>query len=194
VFTVKVKADGTLDRFKARLVARGFSQIYSIDYFETFALTVRIDTLYIFLAIAALKDWELIHMDVKNAFTESHLKEQIYLAPPQGVKVKDGYALRVLQSLYGLKQSARDWNSLCRDYLLSIGFKQSLADPCLFTHLERKIRLLVYVDDILSASEKLKDSDWVYAKLSERFTTKNLGDATKLLGIRITRDRKTREL
>ena len=194
VFTVKVKADGTLDRFKARLVARGFSQIYGIDYFETFAPTVRMDTLRIFLAIAALKDWELVHMDIKNAFTESHLKERIYLAPPQGVKVKDGYALRVLRSLYGLKQSARDWNHLCRDHLITIGFKQSLADPCLFTHQERRIRLLVYVDDILCAAENLEDSNWAYAKLSQRFTTKNLGDVTKLLGIRITRDRKAREI
>jgi hypothetical protein len=155
VFTVKVKSDGTLDRFKARLVARGFSQIYGIDYFETFAPTVRMDTLRIFLAVAALKDWELIHMDVKNAFTESHLKEQIYLAPPQGVKVKDGYALRVLRSLYGLKQSARDWNSLCRDYLLSIGFKQSLANLYLFSYQEHSVQLLVYIDNILCTSEKL---------------------------------------
>lgn len=194
VFTVKVKADGTLDRFKARLVARGFSQIYGIDYFETFAPTVRMDTLRTFIAVAAKKDWELTHMDIKNAFTESHLKEQIYLAPPQGVNVKDGYALRVLRSLYGLKQSARDWNHLCRDYLLTVGFKQSLADPCLFTHQERQIRLLVYVDDILCATEKIKDSDWVHSRLSQRFTTKNLGQATKLLGIRITRNRKTKEI
>jgi hypothetical protein len=152
------------------------------------------DTLRIFLAIAAKKDWELTHIDNKNAFTESHLKEQIYLAPPQGVEVKDGYALRVLRSLYGLKQSARDWNSLCRDYLLGVGFKQSLADPCLFTHQERHIQLLVYVDDILCASERIDDSNWLYLKLSERFKAKNLGDVVKLLGIRITRNRKTREI
>jgi hypothetical protein len=152
------------------------------------------DTLRVLIAIAAKKDLELTHMDIKNAFTESHLKEQIYLAPPQGVKVKDGYALRVLRSLYGLKQSARDWNHLCRDYLVTIGFKQSLADPCLFTHQERRIYLLVYVDDILCATEGLKDSEWVYSKLSQRFDTKNLGQATKLLGIRITRNRKTREI
>jgi hypothetical protein len=133
------------------------------------------DTLRIFLAVAALKDWELIHMDIKNAFTESHLKEEIYLALPQGVRVKDGYALRVLQSLYGLKQAARDWNSLCRDHLLSVGFKQSLADPCLFTHQERSVRLLLYVDDILCGCQKVADGEWVYLKLSERFTTKNLG-------------------
>ena len=103
VFIVKVKSDGTLDRFKARLVTRGFSQIYGIDYFETFARTVRMDTLRVFLAIAAKKNWDLTHMDVKNAFTESPLKEKIYLLPPKGVKVRKGYILHVLQSLYRLK-------------------------------------------------------------------------------------------
>ena len=98
-------------------------------------------------------------MDVKNAFTESHLKEKIYLSPPKGVKVKKGYALRVLRSLYGLKQAARDWNNLCRDHLRTIGFKQSLADPCLFTHSSRTIHLLVYIDDILCATENAKDTE-----------------------------------
>jgi hypothetical protein len=84
-------------------VVRGFSQIYGIDYFETFAPTTRMDTLRVLIAIAAKKDLELIHVDIKNAFTESHLKEQIYLAPLQGVKVKDSYILCVLRSLYGLK-------------------------------------------------------------------------------------------
>ena len=194
VFLVKIKSDGTLDRFKARLVARGFSQIHGIDYFETFAPTVRMDTLRVFLAIAAMKNWDLTHMDVKNAFTESHLKEKIYLSPPKGVKVKKGYALRVLRSLYGLKQAARDWNNLCRDHLRTIGFKQSLADPCLFTHSNRTIRLLVYVDDILCATENAEDANWVHSKLLERFNTKNLGPVTKLLGMRITRDRTKREI
>jgi hypothetical protein len=195
VFTVKVKADNTLDRFKARLVARGFSQIYGIDYFETFAPTVRMDILRMFLAIAAKKDWELIHMDIKNAFTESHLKEKIYLSPPQGVEVHKNNALRVLRSLYGLKQAARDWNSTCRQYLINkLGFVQSLAEPCLFIHQSRQLQLLLYVDDILCATERLENSDWLYSKLSERFTTKNLGDVTRLLGIRITRNRKAKEI
>jgi Reverse transcriptase (RNA-dependent DNA polymerase) len=194
VFTVKIKNDGTLDRFKARLVARGFSQLYGVDYFETFAPTVRMDTLRIFLAIAAMKDLELIHMDVKNAFTESPLKEKIYLKPPKGVQVTSGYALRVLRSLYGLKQAARDWNLLCRDQLRTMGFKQSLSDPCLFIHSVRNIQLLIYVDDLLCATDDKASSDWVYSELSKRFTIKNLGPVSKLLGIRITRNRRTREL
>src|SRR5258708_21017846 len=168
--------------------------MYGVDYFETFAPTVRMDTLRIFLAIAAMKDLELIHMDVKNAFTESPLKEEIYLKPPKGVRVNSGYALRVLRSLYGLKQAARDWNLLCRDQLRTMGFKQSLSDPCLFIHSVRNIQLLVYVDDILCATTDKASADWVYSELSKRFTIKNLGPVTKLLGIRITRDRRTREL
>jgi hypothetical protein len=91
--------------------------------------------------------------DVKNAFTEATLKERIYLSTPQGVPVKNGYSLRVLRSLYGLKQAARDWNILCKEYLILLGFKQSLADPCLYTHENKGIKLLGYVDDIAAAAK-----------------------------------------
>jgi hypothetical protein len=96
VFIVKVKSDRTLDCFKVWLITRGFSQIYNIDYFEIFAPTIQIDTLYIFLVVAAKKNWDLIYIDVKNTFTESPLKEKIYLLPPKGVKVRKGYILHVL--------------------------------------------------------------------------------------------------
>jgi hypothetical protein len=96
VFIVKVKSDRTLDHFKARLITRGFSQIYSIDYFEIFTPTIQIDTLRVFLVIVAKKNWDLIYIDVKNVFTESPLKEKIYLLLPEGVKVRKGYILRVL--------------------------------------------------------------------------------------------------
>jgi hypothetical protein len=133
-------------------------------------------------------------MDVKNAFTESHLKEKIYLSPLKGVKVRKGYVLRVPQSLYRLKQAARDWNNLCCDHLRTIGFKQSLANPCLFIYSNRIIQLLVYIDDILCATENAEDTNWVHSKLLERFNTKNLGLVTKLLGMRIMRDRTKREI
>jgi len=194
VFTVKGNPDGTLERFKARLVARGFLQVYGEDYTDTFAPTVRMDTLRIFLALVAAEDLECNHFDIKNAFTKSTLKERIFLSKPKGVPVRDGYVLRVLRSLYGLKQSARDWNLLCRDYLLEIGFKQSLADPCLFTVPGTKIIILVYVDDILFAAPSTTEVAWFDSKLSQRFKTKNLGGISKVLGIRITRDRKNKTI
>jgi Reverse transcriptase (RNA-dependent DNA polymerase)/gag-polypeptide of LTR copia-type len=194
VFALKTDAYGTVDRFKARLVARGFSQVYGLDYFETFAPTVRADTLRAFLAIVAAEDLECHQYDIKNAFTESILKERIYLSPPTGVPVRDGYALRVLRSIYGLKQSARDWNRLCKDHLLANGFIQSLADPCLFVNDARQLMILVYVDDIIAAAKSNMSISWFSKALSSRFNTKNLGEISKVLGIHVTRDRPNRTM
>ena len=80
------------------------------------------DTLRLFLAVVASENLECSQFDIKNAFTESHLKEKIYMSALQGVEVKKGFALRVLRSLYGLKQSARDWNLLIKEELIQWGF------------------------------------------------------------------------
>ncbi|KAI0996464.1 hypothetical protein K3495_g11716, partial [Podosphaera aphanis] len=96
VFTVKTK-DGKVERFKARLVARGFSQIPGKDYSDTFAPTARMDTLRLFLALVTRHDLECRQFDIKNAFTESTLKEEIYLAPPEGLEIKKGHVLRALR-------------------------------------------------------------------------------------------------
>lgn len=194
VFTIKTKPDGMVERFKARLVARGFTQVRGIDYNETFAPTVRMDTLRLFLATVATEDLECFHYDIKNAFTESHLEEQILLKPPKGIHVKKGHVLKILRSLYGLKQAARDWNLLMKKELLAWGFVQSLADPCMFVHEERKIQILVYVDDILAAAKEQSQTEWFWKKLSGRFNAKNLGEVHKVLGVRVTRDRKHRTI
>lgn len=194
VFTTKTHPDGTLERFKARLVARGFSQIHGEDYDQTFAPTVRTDTLRIFLAMVAANDLECRQYDVKNAFTESSLQERIFLSAPQGVHVTPGYSLRVLRSLYGLKQAARDWNLLCKSELKRLGFIQSLADPCLFTHAAKGITLLVYVDDIAAAAKDSASLTWFYNNFRKRFNTKDLGEISKILGMRVTRNRPQREL
>lgn len=191
VFTLKFHADGRLDRFKARLVARGFSQTSGIDFNETFAPTVRMATLRAFFAIVACEDLLCEHYDIKNAFTESELQHELYLSVPEGVEnVKKGHALRLLRSLYGLKQAARDWNQLMKGELLSWGFVQSKGDPCLYVHPVHEIKLLVYVDDIAAAAKQQSALDWFFDKLDKRFTAKNLGEIQKILGIRVTRNRK----
>jgi hypothetical protein len=105
---VKYNLNGLVDRFKARLVVRGFSQVYREDYDKTFTPTIRIDTLRMFLAIVVAEDLEYYYFDIKNIFIESSLREYIFLSTPVGVLVRHGYVLRVLRSLYGLKQAARD--------------------------------------------------------------------------------------
>ncbi|KHJ32258.1 hypothetical protein EV44_g0261 [Erysiphe necator] len=112
-------------------------------------------TLRAFLSIVAAEDLECWQFDIKNAFTESEMKEIVFLKPPKGVNVTKGKSLRVLRSLYGLKQSARDWNQLLHSQLLSWGFIQSLADPCLFTYKEKCLVALVYVDDIAVSGKNL---------------------------------------
>ena len=194
VFTVKTLVDGSIERFKARLVARGFSQVYGEDYNETFAPTVRMDTLRLFLATVAAEDLECSQFDIKNAFTESHLQEVIYLQPPKGAPIEKGKVWQVLRSLYGLKQAARDWNRLIKSELLKWGFIQSQADPCMFTHAENSVKLLVYVDDIVAAAKTQREIDWFYDKLCNRFNTKALGEIGKILGARVTRDRKNRTI
>ena len=190
VFTVKYNIDGSIERYKARLVARGFTQIYGQDFEETFAPTIRIDSLRMLMAIMAVEDMEAEQVDVNNAFTESKLRETIYMKPPLGVEIRPGSTLRLLQSLYGLKQSAREWYLRCSKVLKGIGFKSINSDPCVFIHKNGAI-IGLYVDDLviltpkgnLQAMVDIKDS------LSFAFKIKELGAIKRILGIRIHRVR-----
>jgi hypothetical protein len=93
-----------------------------MDFEDTFAPTVRFDTLRLFFAIVAMYDLECYQVDINNAFTESDLREDIYMKPPLGVPINPGLAFKVLRSLYGLKQAVRDWNQRCISKLLKLGF------------------------------------------------------------------------
>lgn len=151
-FSVKSTVEGLVERFKARLVARGFSQAYGIDYNETFAPTVRMIIFRLFLGIVAKENLERWHFDIKNAFTESKLKETIFFKPPPGIDFQPGYVLKALRNLYGLKQAARDWHQLVKTNLIKWQFIQSPSEPCLFINNNTGVILLVYVDDIAAAA------------------------------------------
>ena len=122
VFKLKLHFNGSLDKLKVRLMTRGFFQVYSVDFEGTFASTFRFDTLHLFLTIVALKDLECHMIDVNNAFTESILKEDIYMAPLSGVDISSDKVFWVLRSLYGLKQAARDWHKKCITEMIKLSF------------------------------------------------------------------------
>ncbi|UYV74194.1 hypothetical protein LAZ67_11002383, partial [Cordylochernes scorpioides] len=149
VYKIKTESDGTIQRFKARLVAKGYSQIKNVDYFDTFSPVVRYDSLRILLSHAASERMFLKQFDVKTAFLNGELEELVYLEQPEGYKRDDNSCYRLHKSLYGLKQSSRNWNKKFTNFLNSHNFKTSDADPCIFigTHNDSNVILALYVDD-----------------------------------------------
>ena len=174
VFKSKLHTNDSLDKLKARVVARGFSQMHSIDYEDIFASTVKFDTLCVFLTLVALENLKCHQVDVNNAFTEFFLKETIYMAPPPGVEVAPDCALCIMWSLYRLKQAMRDWHEQCVAELVKMGFHQSDADPCLLIHSQKHIMLLLYVDDIVMASAAILAVIWFKQSLATAFKVKDL--------------------
>ena len=152
VFKVKHRIDGRVERFKGRLVAKGYAQKYGIDYDETFSPVVRFSSIRALLAYAVQNDMLIHQMDVVTAFLNGTLSEEIYMQQPDGYVVsgKEHLVCRLKKSLYGLKQSPRCWNTAFREHLELIGFKQNPADPCVFTRCENTMTIVaVYVDDLI---------------------------------------------
>ena len=147
----------TLEKLKARLVARGFTQAFGIDYKDTFASTIKFDTLRMFLVIVMLENLKCHQVDVNNVFIESFLKENIYMISSLGVDVPLDQCLRILRSLYELKQVVRDQHERCVKELAKLDFKQCDANSCLLMHLERRIMLLLYVDDIVIVARFIEE-------------------------------------
>ena len=127
--------DGTLNKFKARLVACGYSQIHGQNYFETFSPTVSLDNVRVILALAAHYDWEAHQVDVQTAFLNALLKEDVYMTTPEGVNTRGGATgncVKLDKTLYGLKQASRTWNRELVRFLKNLGFKQLFAYSSVF--------------------------------------------------------------
>ena len=197
VFKKKTDMEGNIVTYKARLVAKGFTQRQGVDYEETFSPVAMIKSIRILLAIAAYYDYEVWQMDVKTAFLNGNLQEDVYMTQPEGFTSKDQTKVcKLNRSIYGLKQASRSWNIRFDETIKEFGFSQNLDEACVYKKEDgnSRIFLVLYVDDILlmgndkSALQEVKD--W----LSQRFMMKDLGEATYILGIRIYRDRSQRLL
>ena len=132
VFTYKLDTSGQIERYKARLVVKGFAQRYGIDYNETFSPTARMKSIKILLAIAAVEDMEAVHMDVSTAFLNGTLKEQVYMEQPDGFEDGTGKVCHLHRTLYGLKQSPREWYNDVNQTMQDMGFTSTAHDPSVF--------------------------------------------------------------
>lgn len=195
--TFKIKTDGTL---KTRFVAKGYSQREGIDFHDIYAPVVRMVTIRTILAIANLLDWEIAGMDFVQAFVHGELQETLYMQPPPGSEAaKLGRICRLRKTLYGLKQSAREWSERLATDLIAIGFHRSEEDDELFVLLDNNGRpiayIAVWVDDCIMACESIKTRDDIWQMLNQRnleFTRNEV--LTQVLNIDINRDRKNRIL
>jgi Reverse transcriptase (RNA-dependent DNA polymerase) len=187
---LEVKRDG---RYKARLVAQGFSQVSGVDFGETYSPVVSFPTVRAFLAVCTLHDLQIRQLDVKNAFLNAPLEdgEEIYIKLPEGYPERPpGTVLRLHRALYGLHQASRRWYNTFRSRLKTRGFEPCAADPGLFLRANDAGRVLaaVYVDDGLVAGDSSEAIDEVMAMLAEFWDVRDLGTPDDFLGISITRD------
>ena len=191
VFKKKTKADGSIERYKARLVAQGFSQKQGLDYDETFSPVIRFESFRSLVAVAVQKGLKLHQLDITSAFLNGHLEEEVFMKQPLGfvVEGKENLVCKLKQSLYGLKQSPRCWNSTLDAHLKGMGYVQSTNDPCIYTSSEGESTIIgVYVDDFVIAGESSEKIEQVKASLSEKFDVKDLGELHYFLGVQVIQD------
>eukprot|EP00261_Vitis_vinifera_P032956 XP_019074199.1 PREDICTED: uncharacterized protein LOC109122214 [Vitis vinifera] len=153
IYKIKTRSDGSVERYKARLVAKGFTQEYGIDYEETFAPVARISSVCALLAVAAARKWDLFQMDVKNAFLNGDLSEEVYMQPPPGLSIESNKVCHLRRALYGLKQAPCAWFAKFSSIIFRLGYTASPYDSALFLRRTDKgtILLLLFTDDWLAA-------------------------------------------
>ena len=193
VFKTKRDCNGKIERYKARLVFKGFNQKEGIDYNETFAPVSRKDSLRIIMALVAHYDLELHQMDVKTAFLNGDLEEEVYMRQPEGfiIEGQEDMVCKLKKSIYGLKQASRQWYLKFHEIITAFDFTENIVDPCIYLKFSgsKFIFLILYVDDILLASSDLGLLRETKDYLSTNFEMKDMGEASYVIGIEIFRDR-----
>lgn len=188
VFKKKVNAEGVVTKFKSRLVAKGYSQVPGRDFKETFSPVIKLKSIRLLLALAVEMDFKIHQMDITAAYLNGTLKEDIYMYQPEGCKEKgkEHLVCHLKRSLYGLKQSGREWNKCFDSFLKDFGLLRSKSDPCLYYLANKTLYVGIYVDDMLVVG--VQDSIDVFKlQVMQRFEAKDLGEADEILSMRICR-------
>ena len=190
VYRVKQDKDGNVTKLKSRLVARGFSQQYGVNYWESYSPVIKNSTLRLLLAIAVEEDYFIEQIDIKNAYVNSDLEELIYMRQPDGFVIGENMVCRLKKSLYGLKQSGYQWNKLLNEKLIKVlGFKRLKSDPCVYVKVREneKIIIAVYVDDLLFFGKKRSELIKIKSKINKIFAIDDLGECKFVLGLSVKR-------
>ncbi|WVZ63807.1 hypothetical protein U9M48_013412, partial [Paspalum notatum var. saurae] len=189
IFKHKFRADGSLERYKARWVLRGFTQRLGIDYAETFSPVVKPATVRTVLSLALSRQWPIHQLDVKNAFLHGTLTQTVYCVQPSGFEdpAHPVYVYRLNKSLYGLKQAPRAWYCRFAAYLISLGFVETKSDTSLFVFRRGSdiVYLLVYVDDIVLTASSPALLCSTIAALQREFFMSDLGPLDHFLGMHV---------
>lgn len=176
-----------------KLVAKGYTQTYGIDYQETFSAVAKLNTVRVLLSLAANLDWPLCQFDVKNAFFHGNLEEEVFMdIPPRySTTLGDKVVCKLQKALYGLKQSPHAWFGRFSAAMKKCGFQQSNSDHTLFLkHQSRKVTaLIVYVDDMIITGDDKEEISKLQEQLSAEFEMKNPGGLKYFLGIKVSRSK-----
>jgi hypothetical protein len=184
VYATKSDVDGNV-KFKARYVAKGYSQKENVDYNETYSPTAHMTSIRMLTQTIVDQDMVVHQMDVKTAYLNAPIDCELYVEPPEGYTEHGRQVWKLNKSLYGLKQSGRNWNNLLNSHLQEDKFEQSDVDPCMYCRIDEKgkVILIFYVDDIIIAASDLDLLNSVKKSLSDRFQMKDLGELKWFLGI-----------
>ena len=189
LFKVKISAKGEIPRYKARLIVKGYSQRQGIDFDEVFAPVIRFESIRVLIAIAAQEGWILHHLDVKSAFLNGEVEEELYVKQSEGflIEGKEQWVLRLKKALYGLKQAPRAWYFKLHQCLLSLGFTKSRHEQAVYLKSSSVHKLIVgvYVDDLIVTGTRAEDVKIFKARMAEKFEMSDLGSLSLYLGIEV---------
>jgi hypothetical protein len=184
IFKVKRLPDGNIDKFKARLIAHGFTQCPSCDFDKTYGPSIRFNDLRLLLAIMVVQGWHPQQVDVKSAFLYSDLEEEIFMTLTEGRREKSK-TVRLQKCIYGLKQSIQKWYEQLTQHFINYGFIKSNFDPCILTHKTVVFFIAIHVVDITLYGPGGPMMKNVKHILKSGFEVMELGDLHSLLGIQI---------
>lgn len=186
VYKIKHNPNGEIEKFKARLVVKGFNQVKGVDYTETFAPVSRYETIRTLLSVAAARKLKLVQFDIGTAYLNSELKEEVYMEQAEGYEIGSDMVYILDKTLYGLPQSGRAWFETFSAKLKEMGYVQSKSDKCLFmkTTSTGKIYVVIYVDDGLFAGKNKKELLAEIEKLKASFKV-TIQPLVRFLGIEI---------